>query len=550
VTELAEAEMRDGTILRADVYRPPAGEGPWPALVCRTPYGKRGEAFGPDYLDYVATARGLAARGYLVVVQDVRGRYASDGTWVWLYRPECGPIEARDGYDTTEWAARLDGCDGRVGTWGNSYDGFTALCTAGAAPPSLAAAFASGIASRMQDESRGIFAPLYLPWFNNMAADVRARTGDDSGPVTREAAEREWAAEREKWLWTLPYERIPDRAFGVTTAWLREFLRDQVSDPWALPDTYADVAVPVCQLTGWWDYVVQGTVANFVGLRRDGDRALEHRLVVGPWSHQPGATAPGDGAVSYGPAERAEYHDLIADWYDEVLGADARPERPVRAYVLNENAWRTFADWPPPEAEPLELFLDEDALAPAPPERGAPREYVYDPHDPVMSISDWSTRAVDRAVLDHRRDILVYRTDPLDGELLLAGAAHCELWVTSDAVETDFTAKLVEERPGGPAIGLATGIVRTRYLEGYHRVVRLQPGTPRRIVIELSPVGVRLARGTRLRLEISSSDFPNFDRNHNTGGAFWADAELRPARQTVFSDADRPSRLVLDVLPL
>ena len=550
VTEDVGAEMPDGAILRADVYQPLDG-GPWPALVCRTPYGKRGQAFGPGYLDYVATARGLAARGYVVVVQDVRGRYASDGEWVWLYRPESAEIESRDGHATTEWAARLPGCDGRVGTWGNSYDGYTALCTAGAAPPSLAAAMASGIAARMQDESRGIFEPLYLPWFSAMAADIRARTGDDSGPTTREAAERAWAAEREKWLWALPYDAIPAHVFGVSTKWLRDFLRDQVTDPWALPDTHPDVSVAVCHVTGWWDFVARGTVANFTGLRRDGDPELRdrHRLVIGPWSHQPGATAPGAGAVAYGPAERAEYHDVIADWYDEALGGGDGVGSPVRVFVLNENRWRSFGEWPPAEARPLELFLDGGRLARRVPDAGAPGRFEYDPRDPHMSISDWSTRAVDRSVLDHRRDRLVYRSDPLEADLLLVGDATCVLWAATDGIETDFTATLVEERPDGLAIGLAAGILRTRYLEGYDRVVRLEPGAPHELTIELSPVGIRLAAGSRIRLDVSSSDFPNFDRNHNTGRDYWSDTELRPARQTVFNDADRPSRLVLHALP-
>ena len=234
VTEDVPAAMRDGTVLRGDVYRPRTGR-PAPTLVCRTAYGKRGEAFGADY---AGTARGLAARGYIVVVQDVRGRYASDGPYCWLYRPESAAIHAADGYDTTEWAARLEGSDGRVGTFGNSYDGYTAMCTAGAAPPALAAALASGIAARMQDESRGIFEPIYLDWTNGMAPDIRARTGDTTGPVTRAAAEREWAAARQKWLWALPYDALPPELFGVATAWLKEFLRDQESDPWALPDTH------------------------------------------------------------------------------------------------------------------------------------------------------------------------------------------------------------------------------------------------------------------------------------------------------------------------
>lgn len=548
-----EAEMRDGTILRADVYLP-VGGGRRPVLVCRTPYGKRAEAFGSGYEDYERTARGLAARGYVVVVQDVRGRYASDGEYCWLYERAAGEIHASDGYDTTEWAAGLPGSDGRVGIFGNSYDGYTALRTVGAAPPSLAAGLVSGIAARMQDESSGIFEPIYLEWVNAMAVDLRVRSGDSGGPLTREAAVAEWALSRGKWLWSLPFDALPDDLFGLATGWLKRFLREQEADPWALPDTYADVAVPVCHITGWWDFVALGTIANFNGLVDQGRSELSerHRLVIGPWSHEPGGMASGAGAVSYGSDERIPYLDLIADWYDFALedeDAVGFGEAPVRAFVLNENRWHSFASWPPAETRPMELFLHggDGRLTAREPGREAPRMFTYDPRDPVPSTSDWSTRAVDQSVLANRRDVLTYVSDELESDLLLVGNLECVLWVASDAVETDFTAKLVEVRPGGLAIALSTGILRTRYLDGYHRSVRLEPGRPYEVAIRMSPVGVLLRRGSRIRLDLASSDFPNFDRNHNTGRDYWSDPELRVARQTVFGDAERPSRLVLPV---
>ncbi len=544
VTVLADvaAEMRDGTILRADVYRP-AGSGPCPALVCRTPYGKRGEAFAADY---PGVAYGLARRGYIAVVQDVRGRYASDGEYHWLYGPDAAAIHAADGFDTTEWAAGLDGCDGRVGTFGNSYDAYTAMRTAGAAPPSLAAALASGVAARLQDESRGIFEPIYLSWLNGMAADIRARAGDDRGPTDREAAEREWDLAREKWLWAVPYGDIPARVFGPAAQHLATFLREQEIDRWRLPETHRAVRVPVCHVTGWWDFVVRGTIANFRGLVADSP-ADGHRLVIGPWSHEPGALAPGTGAVGYGADERAEYHDLIADWYDDALDGDLA-DAPVRAFVLNENRWRSFAAWPPPESAPRELYLEGDRLSADAPGATAPRSFDYDPRDPVMSMSDWSTRAVDQTPLDHRRDVLRYLSEPLDADLVLAGDVACVVWAASDGPETDFTAKLVEVRPDGLAIALCQGILRTRFMHGYDTVARLEPGRPYELAIELGPVGVRLRAGSRLRLDVSSSDFPNFDRNHNTGRDFWSDPTLRTARQTIFTDREHPSRLIVPVL--
>ena len=189
-------------------------------------------------------------------------------------------------------------------------------------------------------------------------------------------------------------------------------------------------------------------------------------------------------------------------------------------------------------------------LASVEPVSAVPSEYRYDPRDPVMSISDWSTRALDQSVFDHRRDVLVYVSEPLAQDLLLVGDVTCVLWAATDAVETDFTAKLVDVRPDGLAIGLSAGILRTRFLQGYDQVVRLEPGVPYELTIEMSPVGVRLQAGSRIRLDVSSSDFPNFDRNHNTGRDYWADDELRPAQQTIFNDAQHPSRLVLSALPL
>ena len=543
------AEMRDGTILRADVYRPVGGDA-CPALVCRTPYGKRGEAFGADYR---GVAHGLARRGYVAIVQDVRGRYTSGGAYRWLYGPEAAGVHADDGFDTTEWAAALTGCDGRVGTFGNSYDGYTALRTAGAAPPSLAAALASGVAASLQDESRGIFEPIYLSWLNGMAADMRARADDDRGPTDRASAEREWELAREKWLWALPYGDIPARAFEPAAHWLATFLREQEIDRWRLPDTHAAVRVPICHVTGWWDFVVRGTIANFRGVTGAADSALagRHRLVIGPWSHEPGALAPGTGAVSYGPDERAAYHDVIADWYDfALLGDDpgGLAEASVKAFVLNDNQWRSFEAWPPPGAEPRELHLDGDRLAADPSASRAPRSFDYDPRDPLMSMSDWSTRAVDQAPLDHRHDVLRYMSSPLGEDLLLAGDVTCVLWAASDGWETDFTAKLVEVRADGPAISLCHGILRTRFMHGYDTVARLEPGRPYEFAIELGPIAVRVQAGSRLRLDISSSDFPNFDRNHNTGRDFWSDPTLRTARQTVFNDREHPSRVIVPVL--
>jgi putative CocE/NonD family hydrolase len=351
--------------------------------------------------------------------------------------------------------------------------------------------------------------------------------------------------------------------FSELAGQLRTFLAEQEVDRWAFHEIHANVEVPVCHLTGWWDYVVQGTVANFLGLRSLGKPELreEHRLIIGPWSHSIGELDKHIGVVNYGGDALSSYSAEITRWYDHALKgiANGVAEEPsVRLFVLNRNRWY-FTDGWPPEATTVELFLHSNGHANTPrgdgrlsvahPDGQPTDSFAYDPHDPLMSSADWSSRAVDQSIYDHRRDVLVYTTEPLEDDLLVVGDVRCILWVASDAPETDFTAKIVEVRPDGLAIAVSTGIFRTRYLNGYDGDVRLEPGRPYELTISLSPVGIEFERGSRIRLDISSSDFPNFDRNHNTGDAFWRDAALRVARQTVLHDRDHPSRVELPTQP-
>ena len=379
--------MRDGTVLRSDVYTP-GRPGPLPVLVCRTAYGKRGEAFGGGY---AATAAGLARRGYIVVVQDVRGRYASDGRYQWLYGPGAAADHVRDGYDTVEWAATLPGSSGQVGTWGNSYDGYTSLRAAGAAPPSLTAAFASGVAERLHDETFGIFKPIYLDWAQGMAADLRARACrpgppaeslvlPPAGPGAPGAGPaRPAAAAPDDLIWTLPYDAISADALGDLTAPFRRSLREQEIDYWALHASESSIRVPVCHLTGWWDYVARGTVAHFTyGLRERGAQSLraQHRLTIGPWSHRTGRSATGAGAVDYGPAESVYYHDEIADWYDYAIkGEDpaSYARGAARVFLLNDNRWAWFETWPPGQSRDTRFFLHSRGSATRRAETGGSR---------------------------------------------------------------------------------------------------------------------------------------------------------------------------------
>ena len=557
--------MRDGVVLRADVFRP-KGTGPRPVLLCRTPYGKQGQAFG---YDYQAVATTIAKRDYIVVVQDVRGRYASDGEFIWIYDPRAREQETSDGHDTVQWAGCLPGADGRVGVWGNSYDGHTGLCALSACPPAMHSGFVSGVAPTMLDETSGIYRPIYLPWAAAMALDMRRRAGAVGWPRTLEEVNADWALSNGKWLWWLPYENLPDEPLGPLTGPHRDLLTRQTEDPWRLDGIGPTIDVPVLHRTGWWDYVSRPTVAVFQDLH-GAKPGLGHRLVVGPWGHN---VSTGDGVgsdVRYGSRAFRSYSDEVVRWYDQRFGrTDASSvTAPVEYFILNLNEWRTASSWPVEGARPLTLFLGSSGhantsrgdgiLATTPVRTAPPDNYEYDPRDPVMSQDDWRAKAAglddslsiatDQAALRDRQDILVYVGEPLTSHTLIVGDPVVTLWVASTAPDTDFAAKLIEVRGDGTTNLISQGMVRASFRHGYDSAVALEPGEPEELEIPLAPVAVLMHKGSRIRLDVTSSDFPNFDRNHNTAKPFWRDPELRVANQTVLHDRERPSRLVLPIL--
>jgi len=549
---------RDGIALRADIWRPAAAAGPVPVLLTRTPYNKA----MPLNAD---TCRALAARGYIAVTQDLRGTHASDGDFDWIKNPASQPREARDGWDAVEWAARLPGSDGRVGTFGVSYMSHCSWSLAVAGPPALAAMHVGGMGLSTLDMTFGIFdIGRRLQWAYAQAADVRRRAGRSDGPLTREAANAEWMNVMQgKWLWHLPLTTIPEPVFAGLTGPLRDYLEIPDRSTHDYGDVHARLRIPVCTVTGWWDRLSL-CVRHHERLQATAGRD-RHRLVIGPWSHDPSTFRRDIGPRDYGPEADQPYPGLVADWFDEVLrgGAPARVGGGgggnVSLMLVNEPGWRRYPVWPPP-ARDFVLHLHSDGRANTP--RGSGRlapeapgdepadRFLYDPADPLMSLMGRNSHnlPVDQSPHDHRPDILSYSTPPLEQDLVVAGYPRCEIWAASDAPDTDFTAKIVEIGPDGLALNVVQGILRTRYREGYGREVPLEPGRPTAMSIPLMPVGIRFRRGSRIRLDISSSDFPAFDRNHNTGGRDWAETVLRPARQTLFHDAAHPSRLVLPVL--
>src|SRR5262245_6919586 len=558
VEKNVEATMRDGVVLRADVYRPDTQER-LPVLLQRTPYSKNPEREDNQF-------RRLAARGYVVVVQDTRGRYMSDG----VARPH---DEAEDGYDTIEWAAALPWGNGRVGTFGGSYSATTQLMAAPLRPPHLAAIFPSSSYNSRYDmvfQGGAFYLADGLSWNLGQSVDLRRRTLQPD--VARASAIGMSAAERQTfaniWLWHVPLSSIDAMDLRRFAPAYFEMLSHPSYDAyWKTFDIEArhgEFEVPAYHFTGWYDTLLNGTLRNFSGLRQHArsERARSgQRLVVGPWTHsRPTSDSTKIGDVDFGPDAGFQTESLMLDWFDYWLkGAsnDVLSRAPVRLFVMGANVWRDEQEWPLRRAVPTSYFLHsqgrantldgDGTLSEIKPAAEKSDHFTYDPSDPVPTgqRGGYSRLPTDQRAAERRADVLVYTTAPLSAPLEVTGPIELHLWVSSSATDTDFKAKLVDVHPDGIARALTEGILRARYRRSKTTPVLLTSGEPVELTIDVGATSNLFAAGHRIRLEISSSNFPRFDRNPNTGAAFAENGELRRAEQTIFHDATRPSRLIL-----
>jgi putative CocE/NonD family hydrolase len=551
--------MRDGTILRADVVWPVPRAGTsgrderFPVLLTRTPYQKQAETV-------------LASYGYITVSQDVRGRYASEGEYHSIHERGGAAADFPDGHDTVLWAAALDGSSGRVGAFGTSYPAWEAWALASTRPAPLGAMCVSGM-SQTSTAVEAIPRPgRRLQWFFYTAAPDARRQLGLPGPQTREDAQQLWHYERHKWLWFLPWSELPEHVLGPLTGEFKRYLQHATEDTFGLAGIHHLIEVPILHRTGWYDRFVS-TIDHFTAMQRGAGTAAarrSQRLLVGPWGHT-GAPARKVGQLDFGPEADLAGPQLMLRWFDYWLkGIDTGvlDDPPVRYFLMGQNVWRSADAWPPPAAGEQRWYLRSGGRAntaagdgrlsrrpPAQGEAGADR-YRYDPRDPVPTI--WplndQNEPLDHRPLNWRHDLLVYVSEPLTEELLVAGDPTVELYATSSARDTDFVARLADVRPDGFVQPLCYGIVRARYRQGFETPIPLTPGETVRYTIGLHPVAFAVLPGHRLRLEVTSSDFPNFDRNHNTGGDDFSDPTLIVAHQTIHHAPQDASCVRLPVL--
>lgn len=553
--------MRDGTRLAADVFRPD-DDRPHPVLMQRTPYGRT----MPLYL-HATGIDVLAAveRGYAVVSQDCRGRFGSEGEW----RPF--RHEADDGYDTVEWAAGQPWCDGRVGIWGCSYMGNTALQAAVAAPPHLTAVMSYMGGPRPHQGwayTGGAFELGFASFWTTRGAWETLRRSD-LGDEARAALTAELRAATERptaVIGRLPVAEADGTRPELVPFW-REWLEHPELDAWWLevdvPARADAIAVPVLHITGVHDNFLGGHLALEAALRAHPSAEVRdaHRFVLGPWDHESYQTSrpAASGQVDFGPEARNGFalNDALSrDWFDFwMLGEDTPLTRTprVRHFRTGTGEWRHEDVWPPPHQELALHPAPGGALLAAPAAGDSSDTYRYDPRDPTPSVGGRTLSPVyhppgvqDQAAREARADVVSYTTEPLDGPVVAAGEARVELRAASSCEDTDFTATLVDVEPDGYCRNVAEGIVRARHRDGAERL--LVPGEPARLTIDLMAVTHAFRPGHRIRLDVASAAYPHFSRNLNAAvrPELGGEADIRVAEQTVFHCG---TRLVLPVVP-
>jgi putative CocE/NonD family hydrolase len=558
-----DVPMRDGVVLRADVYRPDAPD-PLPVLLQRTPYGK---GFVQTHFLLMA-----AERGYAVVNQDTRGRWASQG------EPYPFASEKQDGYDTVEWCARQPWSDGQVGMFGPSYMGYTQLAAASTHPPALKTiiptvtfcdAYSTGHYGGAMRLGLSVtwnlvhqaFMPLAwrpLPDEEKMALGLQLIAAVDG--MARGETFRH-----------LPLADMPLLGRGGMV----EFMVDSMQHPtrdafWAtLSCAHEQINIPALHIGGWYDLFIRNTLQDFAGIRARND--TPQRLLVGPWVHADYSSNAGE--VDFGLIASSYLvmpEEIQLRWFDYWLkGAQngIMDEPPVRIFVMGDNHWRTENEWPLARAEYIPYYLHsagaantlagDGLLSPAPPADEPVDSFVYDPRNPVPTrgggLCCWSPAlppgAYDQREVEARPDVLVYTTPPLEKEVEVTGPLEVRLWAATSAPDTDFTAKLVDVSPDGYARNVQDGIIRARHRDAPSPAEPIEPGVPYVFDIDVGATSNLFQAGHRIRLEISSSNFPRFDRNPNTGQPADKETELRPALQTIFHDADHPSYIRLPIIP-
>ena len=586
--------LRDGVHLATDVYRPAhsgkAVAGRFPVILERTPYGRNVTYFrditasNPTPRSRAEVAGYYVRHGYVVIFQDCRGCHDSEGKFVKYLN------EAYDGFDTCDWIRAQPWSNGHIGTMGLSYAAHTQVALACLNPPGLKAMYVDcgGFSNAYQGGIRqgGAFELKQVTWAYNLSLESPEVRKNPQLLAALKAVDIKAAFANMPWKrGHTPLSLVPEYENYVYEQWEH----GRFDEFWKQLGIYAEGYYSQCadaamvHLSGWYDAYSRTATDNYVGLSKRKHGPV--RLIMGPWTHGARSTSH-SGDVEFGPASTldADGGDIFERrlrWFDRYLAKAALgtdQEAPVRLFVMGGGTgrktaegrldhggrWRSESDWPIPRTRPSPYYLSADRkLSTAHPVADAAGlTYDFDPDHPVPTLGGTVTSGeplmrpggFDQRQ-DARPDVLVFETEPLTQDVEVTGAIEANLWVSSDAVDTDFTIKLIdlypssEDYPQGYALNVTDGILRCRYRESWSDPTLMTPGKVYAIKVTAFPTSNLFKRGHRIRLDISSSNFPHFDVNPNTGAPEGTGLERRTARNTVYMDATRPSHVLLPIIP-
>ena len=568
-----ELPLRDGTKTYVDVFRPDA-VGAFPGLLQRTPYDKGSSSSRSGTLDAVSAA----SRGYAVAIQDVRGRYSSGGEFYTFVN------ESNDGYDSVEWLASQPWCTGKVGMYGVSYVGATQWLAAKSKPPSLKG-IAPGVTASNYQEGWAWQGGAFELGFN-LSWTVGALTAANWGnlarrlPLTDDRLESIIQAKDDlnTGFAHLPMREVPDLQGGLAPYYYDWMAHPEYDDYWkavSIEEAHSDIEVPAFNFGGWYDVFLGGTIRNYARMSSLGateDARRGQKLVIGPWVHG-GSPVSVSGEYNFGTRAGALALDLqgqILSHYDYWLKGEDNgfvDQPPVRIFVMGENVWRYENSWPLDRAANTRYYLRSGGRANTLNGDGAlsldssnsepPDVFAYNPLDPAPTRGGqlccdpafMAAGAYDQRPVEARPDVLVYSTPPLERDTEVTGPVTVTLYASSSARDTDFTAKLVDVSPDGYARNLTDGIIRARYRSPRSSASLLQSGQVYEFNIDLWATSNLFRKGHQIRVEISSSNFPRFDRNTNTGAPIGTDGDFVSALQTVHHTAEYPSHVTLPIVP-
>ena len=538
ITRHLPVKMRDGVALSTDIYLP-EGKGPFPTLLVRDIYTNGSTAVRQRY------AKFATSNGYAFVFQSARGRYDSEGDWYPYYQ------EINDGDDTLTWIAEQSWSNGKVGMFGSSYLASVQWLAALNQNPALVAiapAMSPGNYYRDVTYPGGAFSLL-----------SRARWGVGLvGSRTNMSYPVDWVGNIDH----LPLETLAE-SLGYNVPhfqdWLAHPTYDDYWKPLNLEARASEMAVPALNIGGWYDVFLRSTIGSYNSMLENAASATARdgqRMIIGPWVHGWNRSQK-VGDVDFGPDALINAEEMLLEWFDYWMKDGPAPSgAPVRIFVMGENVWRDETSWPLERTQYQPYYLHSDGVLSdtAPEVDDGKLRYRYDPADPAPTlggnIMEVSLRGpYDQAPLDERDDILRFTTAPFTEPTEITGPISAEIFAATSAKDTDFMAKLIVVKPDGTAINLVDGVIRARYRDGFEEPKLIKPGEVNKYTIDLWATSYLLSPGDRLRLDVTSSNFPRLARNLNTGAPFAKTSKMKVARQTIYMNKTHPSKVTLPIIP-